>query len=559
MNVDAAPGKARAARWLAALAMLAVAAAMVAAGRRSRSADGATFGRAAPPEADVLRFTNGAEPETLDPGIMSGQPDGRVATAIFEGLVVPDPQTLEPGPGMAERWELGADGVTYVFHLRTTSRWTNGDTVTARDFEWSWLRVLHPDTPARSADLFYVIRNARAYKKGEAAAADVGITALDDSTLQVVLESPTPYFLQVLTYYPFLPVHRPTLEAHGERWTRPQHIVSNGPFRLVQHRQNDRFVFEKFSGYWDAANVRLQGIVAYSADDPATMLNMYRAGMTDWNPSGYVPAQFIPYVKHYEDYRAGPYLGLYFYSIVVTQPPFDDARVRQALAWAIDRDEITRYVLHESVAPWGNIVPHGFRDYPYPEGAGFDPERARRLLAQAGYPGGRGFPGAEILFNTSDDHKKIAEVIQAMWKQHLGIDVRLANQEWASYMRATVDRQYQIARRSWIADYMDPNSFLAILVSGEGSNRTNWSEPRFDALIAAAARERHPQRRLQLLAAAEALALEAMPFIPIYAYRTREFVAPYVRGMYSTPLDAHPLKFVSFTRGEPAALAGRAR
>ncbi len=547
-------GKARA-LWLVCGAIVVVAVAI--AWWRTASAppaDAAYFGRTTPDAADVFRFTNGAEPETLDPAMLSGQPDGRVARTLFEGLLVPDPRTLRPRAGIAHAWELAPDGRTYIFHLRTNAGWTNGERLTAHDFAWSWMRVLHPDTPARYADLFYLIHNARAYKKREIAdPAQVGIHALDDSTLQVTLDAPTPYFLQLLTYHPFLPVHRPTLEAHGDGWTRPEHIVTNGAFRLVSHRQNDRMVFEKWNGYWDSANVRLQRIICYSVDDPGTMLNMYRAGMTDWNPSGYVPAQFVPYVKHYKDYRAGAYLALYFYSLVVTEPPLDDKRVRQALACAIDREQITRYVLHESVAPWGNIVPHGFDDYPYPEGARFDPERARQLLAAAGYPNGQGLPQIEILFNTGEDHKKIGEAIQAMWKQHLGIAVRLTNQEWASYMRATVDRKYQIARRSWIGDYVDPNSFLAILVSGDGNNRTNWGDARFDSLLASAGRDHDPARRMQLLAAAEAIALDAMPFIPIYAYRTREFVAPYVRGIHPTALDEHPLKFVSLVQsGERA-------
>src|SRR5262245_39929170 len=180
------------------------------------------------------------------------------------------------------------------------------------------------------------------------------------------------------------------------------------------------------------------------------MLNMYRAGMTDWNPSGYLPAQYIPYVRHYGDYRSGPYLGTYFYSFNVTQPPFDDARVRRAFAFAVDRERIIKYLLHDSKTPWGGIVPPGFETYPYPEGVRFDGDRARTLLAQAGYPGGKGFPKVEILFNTSLDHRKIAEAIQEMWKRELGVEVALSNQEFGSYMKACVGLQYQVARRSWI-------------------------------------------------------------------------------------------------------------
>ena len=519
------------------------------------------FGAPAPPAADVLRFPNGAEPETLDPGLVSGQTAGRIDLALFEGLLQPDPRTLEPTPGVARSWEVAADGVTWTFHLRPNAVWTNGDRVTAHDFAWSWLRVLHPDTPARNAGLFDVIRNARPYKQRQIAEASaVGIRAVDDTTFQVVLQRPTPYFLQLVASYPFLPVHRATVEKLGDRWTLPENIVTNGPFRLVEHRQNDRMVLEKFRGYWDAANVRLAGIIAYSIDDLTTMLHMYRAGMTDWNPSGYLPAQYIPYVLHYHDYRTGPYLATYFYSVAVHKPPFDDKRVRQALALAIDRDELVTYVLHRSVQPWGNIVPAGFAAYPYPSGARFDPERARQLLAAAGYPGGRGFPGVEILFNTSEDHRKIAEAIQAMWKQHLGIEVRLSNREWASYLRATTDVQYDVARRSWIGDYLDPDTFLGVLRSGDGNNRTGWGDARYDALLDAAAAARDPEQRLHALAAAESLALDEMPFIPIYSYCTREFVAPYVRGLYPTPLDTHPLKFVwiDHGRGTESRVSGAA-
>jgi oligopeptide transport system substrate-binding protein len=502
-----------------------------------------TFGRTRPVDPRVFRFANGAEPEVLDPALMSGQPDGRIARALFEGLASQHPRTLDPVPGVAHRWDVSADGRTYTFHLRPDARWTNGDAVTARDFEWSWLRVLHPETPSRYADLFYLIRNGRAYKtKAISDAAQVGIRAVDDSTFQVELESPTPYFPQLAAYYPFMPVHRATFERCGDRWTRPEHIVGNGAFRLALHRPNDRIELVRNDTYWDVRNVRLERIVIYASDDLATMLNMYRAGMTDWNPSGYLPAQYIPYVRDYADYRAGPYLGTYFYSFNTTQPPFDDRRVRRALGLAVDRERITRYLLHESKKAWGGIVPPGFESYPYPQGVAFDPDRARALLAEAGYPGGRGFPKAEILFNTSQDHRKIAEAIQEMWKRELGIDVSLTNQEFASYLKATTSLQYQVARRAWIGDYKDPNTFLYCLRSGDGNNRSGWSHAGYDSLIARAGRTLDPQDRMRILAEAEAVALEEMPFMPIYGYLTVEMVAPYVRGWYPTALDMHPLK-----------------
>ena len=515
------------------------------------------FGRTTPAPGEVFRFVNGAEPEALDPALLSGQSDGRIAQALFEGLVVQHPRTLEPVPGVAHAWEVSADGRTYTFHLRSTARWSNGARVTAGDFEWSWRRVLHPDTPSRYADLFYLLRNGRAYKKRETIDPDqVGVRAIDDSTLVVELEAPTSYFLQLITSYAFLPVPRPEVERWGDRWTRPEHLVGNGAFRLAEHHPNDRLVLLRNPRYWDVKQVRLAKIVAYCSEDLSTTLNMYRAGMTDWNPSGYIPAEYIPYVQHYADFRTGPFLATCFYSFNVTRAPFDDARVRRALALAVDREQITRYLLRGSKVAWGNVVAPGFAAYPYPEGVGSDPQQARQLLTAAGYPAGRGFPPAEILFNTSQDQRKIAEAIQAMWKRELGIDVRLANQEFGSYMRATTSLQYQIARRSWIADYNDPSTFLFVLRQGDGNNRTGWGSARFDSLVAAAAGEMDPGRRGGMLAAAERIALAEMPFMPIYAYETVELVAPYVRGWYPTPMDVHPLKDIWLDRGSNAARAG---
>ena len=536
-------------RGLVALAGVAIVLLLASSLRKGADASAsAFFGATVPPETNTFRYTNGAEPETLDPGLMSGQPDGRIARALFEGLLVPHPETLEPIEGMATHWELSEDGRTYTFYLRDNAVWTNGDRVTAHDFAWSWMRVLHPDTPSRYADLFYLIENAQAYKSRQAEAADVGIHALDDFRLQVVLSSPTPYFLQLVTFYPYLPVHAATVLAHGDRWTHPENIVTNGPFRLTYHRQNDKIILDRNESYWDAATVKFDRIIAYSLDDIATMLNMYRAGMVDWNPSGYVRAEFVPYIKHYKDFTSGPFLGSYFYSVVVGKPPFDDKRVRRALALAIDRESICRNVMHDSHIPWGNLVSSGFRNYPYPQGLGFDAPEAQRLLAEAGYPNGEGFPKFDILFNTSENHRKIAEAIQAMWKEHLGIDVSLMNQEWASYLRTTVTLEYQVARRSWVGDYLDPNTFLSIFLGDSGNNRTGWNNEKYNALLAQADSEQDVGKRMLLLASAEAILLDELPILPIYSYKTTEFVATYVRGLYSTATDTHPLKFVYFDR-----------
>jgi oligopeptide transport system substrate-binding protein len=503
------------------------------------------FGDVSAPPGQVFTFNNGAEPETIDPGKMSGQPDGRVARMIFEGLTAPHPETLEPLPGQAARWELSEDGLVYTFHLRPGLQWTDGTPLTARDFEWSWLRVLEPATAARYATLLYVIENGEAYNKGEITDfSQVGIHAVDDSTLVVRLQSPTPYFLHLTQYYTFLPVPRHVIEKHALRWTLPANIVGNGPFKLTAWRQGARFEFERSRTYWDVANVRLEKIVCFPVDDLNTSTNLYKAGVIDWNPSGYVPSQFIPYLRQYSDLRTGRYQGTYFYSINITKPPYDNVWVRRALNAAVDRETISRDLLKGSRDPWGLVAPSGYPGYEPPEPLTYDPERAREYLAKAGFPGGMGFPKLSILFNTSEDHRRVAEAIQGMWKHELGIDVELSNQEWGSYLQATTSLQYQVARRSWIGDYLDPNSFLAMWITGDGNNRTGWSDPRYDAMIRDAGRETDPARRMAILRDAEAILLSDGPVIPIYHYSTTELVKPYVRGLHQTALDTHPLKHV---------------
>ncbi len=516
-------------------------------GRPVQSAAGAPryFGSVRPPRGDVLRFNNGAEPETIDPALVSGQPDGRLARALFEGLATSDPRTLEPHPGQAARWETSADGLTWTFHLRPGLVWSDGVPLTALDFVWSWLRVLSPATAARNAGLLYAIAGAEGFNRGAVTdPSHVGLAAPDDTTLVVRLASPVPYLLQLAAYPTWLPVPRHAVERWGARWTRPGHLVSNGAFVLERWRQNDRFELVRNPRYRGAARVRLDRIVAYSVDDLSTSSNLYQSGRIDWNTSGYVPSPFVPHLRDKADFRSAPFQAVYFYSMNVTRRPFDDVRVRRALNLAVDREAIARDLLKGTRAPWGRLTPQGYPGYPAPPPLGHDPARAREALAQAGFPGGRGFPRISILFSTSEDHRRIAEAVQAMWTKELGIPVELRNMEWGSTLQAMTTLQYDVARRSWIGDYLDPGTFLEIMRGGDGNNRTGWSDARYDRLLLAARGEADPAARLRLLGRAEALLLADGPVIPIYHYSTVELVKPYVRGIWSNALDTHPLEEV---------------
>lgn len=534
------------------LAVLALSTAFVAAGCSRRvgvpatSAGPTYFGAVAPLPGQVFRFGNGAEPERLDPGLISGQPDGRIARCLYEGLLISDPRTLEPLPGQAQRWEISEDRRTYIFHLRPGLLWTNGQPVRAQDFEWSWKRVLDPKTASRYAGLLSVIENAEAYNKGEFQdAARVGIRAMDDSTLVVHLAEPDPVFLYRVTYYTFLPVYRPAIERWGDRWTRPEHIVSNGPFTLHRHQWRAVIEMERNPRYWDAAHVRLERILAYPVDDKTTLTNMYKAGIIDWEPSGYIPAPFLPFMKGYADFRTGFQHAVYFYSINTKKPPLDNVWVRRALAQSLDRATIAGKVLKGTRPPWGLFCPSGYEGYHPPAPMTYDLAKAREDLTRAGFPGGKGFPKIEILFNTDEDHRRIAEAVQAMWKQGLGIRVGLENQEWGTYLDNVTQLRYNgVARRSWIGDYPDPSTFLDCFRTGDGNNRTGWSNAQYDALLREAQKEPDAARRLELLSRAEKILLDEAPVIPIYHYVTNELVKPYVRGLYPTTLDFHPLKFV---------------
>ncbi len=505
----------------------------------------AYFGSTRAPQGQVFTFNNGTEPEMLDPNLMAGQPDGRIARMLFEGLTVTDPKTQLPAPGVAHSWDITPDGLTYTFHLRGDARWSDGHPVTAGDFAYGWWRTLSPRLAARNAGLMTPIVNADAYNKGETAdSTQVGFAAVDDTTFVVRLTHPTPYFLSLCSFYIFMPAPRWCIERWGDAWTRPEHIVSNGPFVMRAWRQGDRIVAERNPRYWDRAKVRLDRIVALAVEDLSTSVNLYKAGTIDWCPSGFLPTQYVPYVRHHRDYTDALFQATYYYSINCTQPPFDNVYVRRALNEALDRESLCRDLLRGVYPPYGRFVPQGYPGYVSPPAVRFDVTQARADLARAGFPDGKGFPRLEILFNTSENHRRLAEAVQAMWKKNLGIDVRLSNQEWGSYLQACTGLHYQVARRSWIGDYLDPTTFLNAMRTGDGNNRTGWSNPRYDALLDRAAHEPDAATRSALLTQCEDILLRDAPLIPIYHYTTTEFIKPYVRGIYPSALDFHLLKEV---------------
>ncbi len=488
-------------------------------------------------EGMVLKAGNGAEVQDLDPQQVTGVAEHRVLSALFEGLAGIDAATLDPVPGAASSWDISPDGLVYTFHLRPEGRWSDGTPLTAEDFAWSWRRMLSPRLAAEYAYLLHCIAGARAFNEGDTDDfSTVGIRVLDPLTLEVTLEHPTPYFLGMQSHSAWYPVQRAAVERFGamdERgttWTRPGNHTGNGPFMLKDWQPNEVIQAVRNPHYWDAARVRLDGIEFYPIDNLQTEERTFRA--RNLHLTATVPMHRIPvYRREYpESIQIHPYLGVYFYRMNATRPPFTDPRVRQALAMALDREEIARNVMKAGERPAGTLTPPDTAGYTARARVVFDPDRARALLAEAGFPGGRGMPVVEILYNTSEAHKTIAETVQRMWREHLGLDARLLNQDWKVYLSALTTLDYQVARSSWIGDVVDPVNFLECFLTGGGNNRTGWSSPEYDRLIQAAYAEADPAPRLELLQQAEEILLDGGPIIPIYYYSWVFLMSPEVRG-----------------------------
>ena len=640
------------------------------------------------PPAD-LTFVNGTEIQSVDPAIVTGQPEGRIVNALFEGLYRPmpdpeDPTSLKPMPGAAESCDISEDRKTYTFTMRKDAMWSNGRAVTTHDFEWSWRRFLHPETGSEYAYQLHYAVGAGQYNSGEVNIGDrvevelydrpdskqlfprgtivsgilkaiiktpepkfpadtsdeekedrlaqwrkrwvflvdvkqtgegeidweadgkmqrfskspevakagdttlchhvllnfseVGIEAVDEATLVVKLKNVTPYFLDLVAFYPLFPVNRECVEEYKvPAWTKPENIVTNGPFRLKFRRIRDRIRLEKDPTYWGADRMTLNTVDALAVESDVTQLNLYMNGQVDWATN--VPNVMIPQLKEREDFHSAVQLAMYFYRVNTRRPPLDDHRVRAALNMAIEKSVITEFVTKGGQEPSRQFVPSGLPGYEGSQCGPYDLEEAKRLLAEAGYPNGEGFRKIELLYNTNEAHRDIAEVIQQQWKK-LGINVELKNVAWGVYLDFLSQGKYDIARAGWIGDYPDPNTFLDMFVTDGPNNQTGFSNEHYDALVYGAASEADPKQRMKMFHDAEAILMDnwddvsdmalqqklkamrkgdpkvgGQAIIPIYSYVTINMVRSYVKGAppydkYDTGFfgniqDIHPLHVMS--------------
>lgn len=501
----------------------------------------------------ILHFGNSAEPQGLDPHTVTGLPESRILRALFEGLTVKNPYTLEPEPGVAKSWDVSGDGRVITFHINPRAKWSNGNPMTAHDYVWSWQRALHPQMGNPYAYMLFPLVNAQAFAEGEINDfSKVGVAAVDDLTLEVTLNEPTPYFLQLMDHNSTFAVHRPTIEAFGGMtdrftgWTRVENLVGNGAFTLAEWKLNRRIRLEKSESYWDKGNVALNGIVFYPTDNLTSEERMFRVGQLHYTSD--VPLDKIPGYQEMEDtpYHQAPYLGTYFYEFNTAAAPVDDARVRKALSLAVDREQLVRTVLQDSVTPAWAITPPGTMGYQPPRPFTYQPEKARQLLAQAGYPNGAGWPGVELKFNTQESNRKIAVALQQMWKDVLNVAVTVSNQEWKVYLDALKQGDFQIGRRSWIGDYVDPNNFLDLFITGGGNNHTGFADPKYDELVLRQApRAKSREQRHAIYHEAESRLLEQMPILPIYTYTSKHLIHPSVRGAPRNLMNSLNFKYVS--------------
>lgn len=641
----------------------------------SSSAHSRYWGKTELPKDNVLRYISGSEPASLDPHISTGQPEARIYSALYDGLVDNHPKTQLPIPAAAKSWEISPGVDEFIFHLRDNAKWSDGKPLTANDFVYSFRRGFAPETLSPSAELGYFIKYAEAFngnqvfvkkngefllakdfaeaaaaetdetKKEDSAAAaqqqatkaipppafgpetefhkyikspdrltldgdekkrakqiesnpklkaaagegaefvpvkaeDIGVEAVDDYTLRITLRQPVPFFVGLLTHQFFKPVPQQAVEKYGKNWARPANIVTCGPFKIKEARPYDAYVLVRDPNYWDAANVHLDGLIFYPIEEQSTQMNLYKGGEVDAFLNHTVPASWIDEIRQYKDeYLNFPENATAYYSMNVTKPPFNDKKVRQAFSLAVDREGLAKY--RKVQKPLYFQTPSGiFPDYDKamakvgeeirqerkisPEDWAkqqkqFDPERARKLLAEAGFPvqqNGNSFAcptfptdKVSITYNTTESNRQVAEFVQNQWKQNLGVTIPLKNMEFKTFLPFRNKLQYDgFAQSLWSGDYMDPYTFLGLHYGQQNNGGAGFYDPKYDKMLDDANSELDPQKRYEMLARAEYYLLDQLPSVPLTINATNWMKKPYVKGMYPNPGTLFAWKFVYIER-----------
>ncbi len=640
------------------LSVLLLLTAVVVAGCSASAKNEPYFGKIQPPEGQVLRYITGAEPQTLDPQYMTGQPESRISIAIFDGLVEYEETTMKARPSLATNWDVNTDGTIWTFHLRNNARWSDGNPLNANDFVYSWRRALSPEFAAPYASMMYVVKFAEPYNNQSAFVRDpqsgkfateadlehagtngpisftgaeperfdkppassstsqadatvaakakyffvpadkaerdklingdpakkkparpelarflqgkdfvnvtkeyVGVRALDDYTFQVTLEAPTAYFIKIVLHQFFRPVPRQAIEKWGDQlWVKQGHIVTSGAFKVEEWSPYEEIVLVRNPLFWDNANTKLDKIVFPSIEQLTTMMNLYKSGEVDCLQSNSIPPPWRNQLRQTKkDYKFGPYLQIEYVGINTKIPALQDVRVRRALSMAINRQILADQAPGRQ--PTTAFTPK-MEGYQNAEVEGYNPNMARKLLAEAGYPNGKSFPELELLYNTAESNKQTMEFLQAMLKKELNIKVELTNVEWRVYLERTRSTKMEfkgLSRRAWIGDYVDPNTFLDLMTSASANNGTGWSDKKYDEMLLAANSETHEEKRMQMLHDAEAYMLSQQPIIPLFIGPSSFMCKPYVMNLVPNLLDQHDWRGVYIDHSITAESLGVAR
>ncbi len=505
-------------------------------GQRPPATDAATA-------AKTLLVGNAAEPVDLDPPVTTAYTDMNILNALFEGLTFIEEESTKPIPATAERWEISDDGLAWTFHLRPTAKWSNGDPVVAEDFVQSFRRVVAPAMGFENASYLFPLKHAEAINAGRAGDATLlGARADGPHTLVLRLERPTPHLAQLTALTPWYPINPRVLREHdalskrGGGWTRPGRLVGNGAFQLVEWKANAKIAAVKNPHYWNAADTALERIEFFPIEKPDAEERSFRSGQLHVTFTLPVTKAAAWRREQPAALRSDPFLQTTFVEFNTTKPPFNDARVRQAFALAIDRATLSRTALAGAYAAAAAATPPGTGGYTARAKAGHDAARAQALLTEAGFGGGRGLPALTLQVRNDELQPVVAEAIQAMWMQVLGVRVDITPLEQKTWLQNQRTLNYTLSTFSWVADFPDPLTFLGLFTSDHGNNWTGWKNPEYDRLIDQATTMSDAARRSELFQQAEAMLLEAMPLTPVYHGAQTYLVAPEVRNWVPAPL-----------------------
>lgn len=500
-------------------------------------------------KATTISATIGSEPKTLDPTLNNSLDGGTYINCAFEGLTTYSKEG-KIVPGVAEKWDISADGTVYTFHLRADAKWTDDKPVTANDFVYSWRRAADPKTAADYAYYFYFIKNGAAINGGEAPLDTLGVKAIDEKTLEVTLESATPFFTEITAFPTFVPLREDIVGANPEKWTLEKDTyIGNGPYVLTSWEHDSKITFEKNDKYWNKGDIIAPKIEWLLMSDENAILGAFKNGQVAIAKG--IPAAEIPAEQERGTLQILPMLGTYYLDLVNNKPPFDNPKVRRAVSLAIDRNYIVEKVTMGGQKPASGYVPFGIADVaPTPDfrtvGGDFfsvKPEdyeknvaEAKKLLAEAGYPDGKGFPKVTYGVNTGGGHQIIAEAVQSQLKTALGIEVEILAQEWNVFQQSRKDGVYNMNRNGWIGDYMDPSTFLDMFTTGNGQNNSFYSNPAYDKLIESARTEKDAAKRIQIFHDAEKILMDDMGIAPVYFYTEVLDISKDIEGYVQTPL-----------------------